>query len=64
MAISTGTSDGAIVRLVVDPATARLLDFEQQPGDRPGTPGAHAANLYVAFEHQGWVNTIGAVPTS
>ncbi|GAA4636371.1 hypothetical protein GCM10023196_085840 [Actinoallomurus vinaceus] len=62
--ITAETPDGVIGRLVVDPVTAQLLDVEQRPGNRPGTPGEHGASTYVAFEGQGWVNKIGAVPTS
>ncbi|MEV4252364.1 hypothetical protein AB0J52_04250, partial [Spirillospora sp. NPDC049652] len=43
------TSEG--VRLVVDPANAQLLEFDQGGGDRLG------------FEKQGWVTRIGARPT-
>ncbi|WP_026412299.1 hypothetical protein [Actinomadura oligospora] len=43
------TSEG--VRLVVDPATARLMEFDETGGDR------------LTFEKQGWVDTIGALPT-
>jgi hypothetical protein len=53
-----------ITQLVIDPATAQLLDRESRPGDRPGTPGEHAADEYLAIERQGWVNRIGAVPAS
>lgn len=51
------TAQGTGVRLVVDPATAQLLDFEQLP-DKSG------AGEYLAFERQGWVNRIGALPAS
>ncbi|MCO5991867.1 CU044_5270 family protein [Actinoallomurus rhizosphaericola] len=64
VAITARTTDGAIERLVVDPKTARLLDVEYLPGNRPGTPGAHGVSEYRAFERQGWVNTIGAIPNS
>jgi hypothetical protein len=61
-----GRSGAAItaqgVRLVVDPATAQLLDFEQLPSDAGGTKGS--ANEYLAFERQGWVHKIGAIPAS
>ncbi|MFD0687873.1 CU044_5270 family protein [Actinomadura fibrosa] len=43
------------VRLVVDPATAQLLVFEQDTGP--------TATEYLAFERQGWVNKLGALPT-
>jgi hypothetical protein len=62
VAVTAQTPDGVVTRMVIDPATARLLDSEDLPGDRPGTPGAHAARDYVAIEGQGWVNTIGAIP--
>jgi hypothetical protein len=51
------TAQGTDVRLVVDPATAQLLDFEQLPDVKRGSGGE-----YIAFERQGWVNRIGAVP--
>jgi hypothetical protein len=61
-----GRSGAAItaqgVRLVVDPATAQLLDFEQLPSDAGGTKGS--ADEYLSFERQGWVNRIGAIPAS
>ena len=47
------------VRLVVDPATAQLLDFEQLPSG-----GDKESAEYLAFERQGWVNKIGALPGS
>jgi hypothetical protein len=47
------TAQGTDVRLVVDPSTAQLLDYEQP-----------SAGEYLAFERQGWVNRIGAVPAS
>ena len=47
------------VRLVVDPATAQLLDFEQLPSG-----GAKESAEYLAFERQGWVNKIGTIPAS
>lgn len=42
------------VRLTVDPSTAQLLDFEQLADGN--------ATEYLAFERQGWVNKLGAVP--
>ncbi|GAB2822521.1 hypothetical protein GCM10027176_28550 [Actinoallomurus bryophytorum] len=61
-----GRSGAAItaqgVRLVVDPATAQLLDFEQLPSGAGGAKGS--ANGYFAFERQGWVKRIGALPAS
>jgi hypothetical protein len=58
-----GRSGAAItaqgVRLVVDPATAQLLDFEQLPSG-----GAKESAEYLAFERQGWVNKIGTIPVS
>ncbi|MFC4908901.1 hypothetical protein [Actinomadura gamaensis] len=38
------------VRLVVDPATAQLLDFQEN------------ASTHTAYEKQGWVDAIGALP--
>jgi hypothetical protein len=55
------TAQGTDVRLVVDPATAQLLDYEQ-PSSTAATKGA--GGEYLAFERQGWVNRIGAVPAS
>jgi hypothetical protein len=48
------TVRGTDVRLVVDPVTAQLLDFQE------GTTGGD----YLAFERQGWVDRIGAVPAT
>ncbi|GAA4508623.1 hypothetical protein GCM10023191_068570 [Actinoallomurus oryzae] len=53
------TAQGTDVRLVVDPATGRLLDYEQLPDLARG-----AAGEYLAFERQGWVDRIGTVPSS
>jgi hypothetical protein len=47
------TAHGTDVRLVVDPVTAQLLDFIDG-----------GAGEYLAFERQGWVNRIGALPHS
>lgn len=47
------------VFLVVDQATAQLLDYEQAAGDDPGAWGAPE---YYSFERQGWVNRIGVRP--
>lgn len=66
VAITADGTDG--IRLVVDPATAQLLDFEQLPGGTAATKGAGGhgprAGEYLAFERQGWVNKIGTVPAS
>ncbi|MEV5755084.1 hypothetical protein AB0L00_45445 [Actinoallomurus sp. NPDC052308] len=60
VAISAHVTDGVDTRLIVDPATAQLLDYEL-----PGTgTGKNSPDEYIAYEHQGWVNTIGAVPAS
>ncbi|MES9536679.1 CU044_5270 family protein [Actinomadura sp. NPDC000600] len=64
VAITAQNPDGVIERLVIDPATARLLDHETRPGNRPGTPGAHAVSGHGATERQGWVNKIGDIPAS
>jgi hypothetical protein len=56
------TAQGADVRLVVDPATAQLLDFEELHRDRPDA--RTGGSDYLAFERQGWVDRIGAVPAS
>ncbi|GLY77315.1 CU044_5270 family protein [Actinoallomurus iriomotensis] len=53
------TARGTGVRLVVDPATAQLLDFEQLP-----QAARRATGEYLAFERQGWVDRIGTVPSS
>ncbi|GAA4232900.1 hypothetical protein GCM10022254_34050 [Actinomadura meridiana] len=53
----TVTARGTGVRLVIDPSTARLLDYLEF-GDG-GT-----VNEYLAFERQGWVNKIGTTPAS
>jgi hypothetical protein len=57
------TAHGTDVRLVVDPATAQLLDYEQLPSSTAATKRAGGGE-YLAFERQGWVNRIGAVPAS
>ncbi|GAA4591734.1 hypothetical protein GCM10023194_51780 [Planotetraspora phitsanulokensis] len=63
MAISAYcATDGTTSRLVVDPATAQILDKEVLPGGPPGTPAEHSTGDYVSLERQGWVNRIGAVP--
>lgn len=54
----TITAHGTDVQLVVDPATAQLLDFVV-----PGHPGEGTPE-YLAFERQGWVHKIGTVPGS
>jgi hypothetical protein len=64
MAVTAETPDGVIERLVIDPATAQLLDREGRPGNRAGTPGAHGASDYLAIERQGWVNKSGGIPAS
>jgi hypothetical protein len=56
------TAQGTDVRLVVDPATAQLLDFEQLASSTAATKTA--VSEYLAFERQGWVNRIGTVPAS
>ncbi|MFB9834744.1 hypothetical protein [Actinoallomurus acaciae] len=61
-AITAQTPDGVIERLVIDPATAQLLDDEHRPGGPAGAPGAHSVTDYRAVERQGWVNRIGAIP--
>ncbi|MQY07181.1 hypothetical protein [Actinomadura macrotermitis] len=62
MAVTAQGVDG--VRLVVDPATARFLAFEQLSSDPdPQTGRGPQVGDYYAFERQGWVNKIGAVPT-
>ncbi|MGI5208121.1 hypothetical protein ACQEU6_41935 [Spirillospora sp. CA-108201] len=53
------TARGTSVRLVVDRKSAQLLDFEDRSSAVPGKP---AGSEYLAFESQGWVNKIGAVP--
>jgi hypothetical protein len=62
VAITAQTPDGVVTQLVVDPATAQLLDREHRPGGPAGTPGAHGVRDYLAIERQGWVNRIGVVP--
>jgi hypothetical protein len=64
MTVTAESTDGVITQLVVNPATAQLLDIEEGPGDHPGTPGAYAGREYIAFERQGWVNRIGGIPPS
>ncbi|GII58516.1 hypothetical protein Pth03_69050 [Planotetraspora thailandica] len=51
-------TDGITSRLVVDPATAQLLDSEVLPG----TLAEHSTGDYVSLERQGWVNRIGVAP--
>lgn len=62
MAITAQTSDGVAGQLVVDPATAQLLDYEKRPVGAGGPAGTHS--YYLAIERQGWVNRIGAIPAS
>src|SRR5262249_37584577 len=64
VAVTAQTPDGVLERLVIDPATAQLLDWETRPGNRAGTPGAHAESAHRATERQGWVNKLGSVPSS
>jgi hypothetical protein len=64
VAITAQTPDGVVTQLVVDPATAQLLDRQEQPGGPAGSPGAHGVRDYLAIERQGWVNRIGVVPAS
>ncbi|MCO6007613.1 CU044_5270 family protein [Actinoallomurus purpureus] len=60
VAISAHVTDGVDTRLVVDPVTAQLLDYEVPgTGTRKNSP-----DEYIAYENQGWVNKIGAVPAS
>ncbi|GAA4603264.1 hypothetical protein GCM10023195_10640 [Actinoallomurus liliacearum] len=59
VAVSAQVLDGVAIRLTVDPVTAQLLDYEQLPGTGKNGPGQ-----YIAYERQGWVNKIGAVPAS
>ncbi|MCO5972943.1 hypothetical protein [Actinoallomurus soli] len=56
-------TDRADVRLTVDPRTAELLDYQEVQPARPGGP-ADGGGMYRSFEHQGWVDKIGARPGS
>jgi hypothetical protein len=66
MAITAQTPDGVVGRLVVDPATAQLLDYEEFGGHTvsKAAGGGVTGGEYLAFERQGWVNRIGAVSAS
>jgi hypothetical protein len=60
VAVSAHVTDGVDTRLIVDPVTARLLDYEVPgTGTRKNSP-----DEYIAYESQGWVNRIGALPAS
>ncbi|WP_433182125.1 CU044_5270 family protein [Actinoallomurus sp. CA-150999] len=60
VAISAQVNDGVAPRLIVDPVTAQLLDYELPgTGTRKNSP-----DQYIAYERQGWVNEIGALPAS
>jgi hypothetical protein len=66
MAITAQTPDGVVGQLVIDPATAQLLDYEEFGGHAvsKAAGGGVTGGEYLAFERQGWVNRIGTVPAS